>query len=113
MLYICYSIFVNLLILGSFLLYMYNLPSLNFSLFIRCAEIVCRSVEIIGALSLMSLELNEMISLDGEIVKGLILLLGSTKRKISMAACNAILDLSTTAAGQQRLLELSAMDKLM
>lgn len=92
---------------------MYNLPSLNFSLFIRCAEIVCRSVEIIGAFSLMSLELNEMISLDGEIVKGLILLLGSTKRKISMAACNAILDLSTTAAGQQRLLELSAMDKLM
>ncbi|KAL2456032.1 uncharacterized protein Fot_57121 [Forsythia ovata] len=78
----------------------------------KCGEIVCRSVEIVGAVSLMSFQLNEMISSECEIVKSLIMLLGSTKRKISMAACNAIMDLSTTAVGQQRLLELSAIDKL-
>lgn len=66
-----------------------------------------------GAASLLSLEMNERISLDGEIVKVLVSALGSSSRRVSMAACNALLDLSTTTIGRLRLLEFSALEKLM
>ncbi|KAI3446635.1 hypothetical protein Pfo_003300 [Paulownia fortunei] len=85
------------------------LPSL---LKFNCAEIVCRSAEIIGAASLASFEMNEKIALEDEIVKDLVSLLGSSKREIATAACNAILDLSTTSVGRQRLLEFTAIENL-
>ncbi|KAL6540762.1 hypothetical protein OROMI_024645 [Orobanche minor] len=85
------------------------LPSL---LKFNCAEIVCRSAEIIGAASLASFDMNEKIALEDETVKGLISLLGSSKREVAIASCNAVLDISTTLVGRQRLLEFSAMENL-
>ncbi|KAK6127076.1 hypothetical protein DH2020_039178 [Rehmannia glutinosa] len=81
--------------------------------FSNCTEIVCKSAEIIGAASLASFEMNENIALEDEIMKGLISLLGSSKREIAIASCNAVLDLSTTLVGRQRLLEFTAIENLL
>ncbi|XP_073144484.1 uncharacterized protein [Henckelia pumila] len=56
--------------------------------------------------------MNEIIALEDEIIKSLISLLRSPMRKISMVACNAMLDLATTSVGRQRLLQFSAIEKL-
>ncbi|KAK4431972.1 Bifunctional lysine-specific demethylase and histidyl-hydroxylase NO66 [Sesamum alatum] len=69
----------------------------------NCAGIVCKSLEIMGAASLASFAMNEKIAEEGDTMKGLISLLGSSKRGTAMAACNALLDLSTTSVGRQRL----------
>lgn len=80
----------------------------------KYAEVVTSSLEIMGAASLYSLEMNEQISLDDEIVKGLITVVGiSEKKTVALAACNAVLDLSTTSIGRQRLLLFSALENLM
>jgi len=79
----------------------------------RCAGIACQSAEIVGLASLVSLEMNELVALDEGIVKGLILMLGSGKRKVSVAACNAVLDLSSTLIGRRSLLEFSALEWFM
>ncbi|KAL0337826.1 UNVERIFIED_CONTAM: Bifunctional lysine-specific demethylase and histidyl-hydroxylase NO66 [Sesamum calycinum] len=79
----------------------------------NCAGIVCKSLEIIGAASLASIVMNEKIAEEGEIMKGLISLLGSSKRGTAMAACNALLDISTTCNGRQRLVEFSAIENLL
>ncbi|KAJ0524915.1 hypothetical protein HanHA300_Chr09g0306011 [Helianthus annuus] len=86
------------------------------SLFIilyRCSEIACSGLEIVGAASLFSIEMNEQIAFDDEIVKGLITAVASSRRNVSMAACNALLDLFTTSVGRCKLLEHSAVDNLM
>ncbi|KAJ9550851.1 hypothetical protein OSB04_014896 [Centaurea solstitialis] len=57
--------------------------------------------------------MNEQIASDEEIVKGLIAGVASTRRSVSVAACNAVLDLLTTSVGRCRLLEFSAIDNLM
>lgn len=79
----------------------------------RCSEIVCSGLEIVGAASLFSIETNEQIALDEDTVKGLINAVGSCNKSVSMAACNAILDLFTTSIGRFKLLELSAINNLM
>ncbi|KAL8209437.1 hypothetical protein R6Q57_006169, partial [Mikania cordata] len=79
----------------------------------RCSEIACSGLEIVGAASLFSIEMNEQIALDDEIVKGLITALASSRRSVSMASCNALLDLFTTSVGRCKLLEFSAIDNLM
>lgn len=79
----------------------------------KCDEIVSRSTEIAGAASIFSFEMNEQIALDGEIVKGLILAVGASNKMVSVAACNAVLDLSSTSIGRERLLEFSALEHLM
>ncbi|KAG6741049.1 hypothetical protein NC652_040213 [Populus alba x Populus x berolinensis] len=76
----------------------------------KCAGIACRSAEIVGLASLVSLEMNELVALDEGMVKGLIFMLGSGKRKVSVAACNALLDLSSTLIGRRSLLEFSALE---
>ncbi|XP_073272742.1 uncharacterized protein [Primulina huaijiensis] len=78
----------------------------------NCVEIVCKSAEIVGAASLSSFEMNEKIALEDEIIKSLISLLRSPMRKISTVACNAMLDLATASIGRQRLLQFSAIEKL-
>ncbi|KZV29564.1 hypothetical protein F511_00842 [Dorcoceras hygrometricum] len=78
----------------------------------NCVEIVCKSAEIVGAVSLSLFEMNEQIALEDEIIKSLISLLQSPRRKISMVACSAMLDLATTSVGTQRLLQFSAIEKL-
>ncbi|KAJ7955871.1 Lysine-specific demethylase NO66 [Quillaja saponaria] len=77
------------------------------------SEIMFCSAEIISSVSLASFEMNKEIASDSEIVKGLILLLGSSKKRVLMSACNAVLDLSTTTFGRQQLLDFSALEKLM
>uniref|UniRef100_A0A2P2MXR0 Bifunctional lysine-specific demethylase and histidyl-hydroxylase n=1 Tax=Rhizophora mucronata TaxID=61149 RepID=A0A2P2MXR0_RHIMU len=76
----------------------------------RFPEIACRSAEIVGAVSMLSLQMNERVVSDDETVKALISALGSPNRRVSMAACNALLDLSTTSVARRRLLEFSALD---
>lgn len=67
-----------------------------------------------GVASLSSLEINEQIAMDDEIIKGLEYILRNySKRSVLMAACNAVLDLSTTSVGRLRLLEFSALESLM
>ncbi|KAH8506308.1 hypothetical protein H0E87_013215 [Populus deltoides] len=67
----------------------------------KCAAIACRSADIVGLASLVSMEMNELVALDVGTVKGLILMLVIRKRKLSVAACDALLDLSTTLIGIQ------------
>ncbi|KAJ6758955.1 RIBOSOMAL OXYGENASE 1 [Salix koriyanagi] len=95
-----------------------NFPTSVLSLFpilvnSKCAGIARRSAEIVGLASLVSLDMNELVALDEGIVKGLILMLGSEKRKVSVAACNALLDLSSTLIGRRSLLEFSALEWFM
>ncbi|KAI3827644.1 hypothetical protein L1987_01724 [Smallanthus sonchifolius] len=78
----------------------------------KCSEIACSGLEIVGAASLFSIEMNEQIALDDEIVKGLVTAVASSRQSVSMAACNALLDLFTTSVGRCKLLEFSAIDNL-
>ncbi|WCJ42182.1 Bifunctional lysine-specific demethylase and histidyl-hydroxylase NO66 [Euphorbia peplus] len=78
----------------------------------RCPEIVCRCAEIVGEASLHSLQMNEQIALDDEILRALVSGLRSCSRRVSMAACDAMLDLSTTLIGRQRLLDFSGLERL-
>ncbi|CAL1393921.1 unnamed protein product [Linum trigynum] len=50
--------------------------------------------------------------MDVVVVRALIHALRSSRMNVSMAACNTILDLSTSSAGRQRLLEFSALQFL-
>lgn len=77
------------------------------------SPIARRAADITGAASLVSLEINEEIATDSETIKGLISLLENPDRKVLSSACNAILDLSTTAFAQQQLLNFSSLHKLM
>ncbi|OVA13033.1 JmjC domain [Macleaya cordata] len=70
------------------------------------------TAEIIGAFSLSSFEANEIISSDDEILKALMDSLVNPSKRVSIAACNAVLDISTTSVGRRRLCELSAVEKL-
>lgn len=80
----------------------------------RSAEVLCKCMEFVGAASLYSLEMNEEISNDEEIVKKLISGLAYwKKRKILFAACNAVLDMATTSFGRQRLIDCSALNNIM
>ncbi|PON42748.1 hypothetical protein TorRG33x02_335160 [Trema orientale] len=79
----------------------------------KYAGIASRGAEIVGAVSLLSLEMNQEIASDGETVKGLVSALASTKKRVSMAACNAVLDLGTTCFGREQLLHFCALEALM
>ncbi|KVI01416.1 Armadillo-like helical [Cynara cardunculus var. scolymus] len=78
----------------------------------KCSEVACSGLEVVGAASLFSIEMNEQIAFDEEIVKGLITGVASSRKSVSVAACNALLDLLTTSVGRSRLLEFSAIDNL-
>lgn len=71
------------------------------------------SAEIVGAASLLSLETNEKIAADAEIVRALVSLLRSSEKRVLVAAANAFLDLSTTSVGRRKLLESSALETLL
>ncbi|KAJ4959079.1 hypothetical protein NE237_026190 [Protea cynaroides] len=76
-------------------------------------EIASLSAEIVGAASLSSFEMNEVIAYDAAIIESLMSALSCRSKSVSVAACNAVLDLSTTSIGRQLLCEFSAMEKLM
>ncbi|KAL0334399.1 UNVERIFIED_CONTAM: hypothetical protein Sangu_1596100 [Sesamum angustifolium] len=91
-----------------------SLPHLDLSPILSLLPALLKfNLEIIGAASLASIVMNEKIAEEGEIMKGLISLLGSSKRGTAMAACNALLDISTTCNGRQRLVEFSAIENLL
>ncbi|PIA40894.1 hypothetical protein AQUCO_02400155v1 [Aquilegia coerulea] len=71
------------------------------------------TAEIIGVISLQSFECNEKIASDEEVLKALLDALVSLNKKVSMAACNAVLDLSTTSVAREKLCALNAVVKLM
>ncbi|KAJ0031060.1 hypothetical protein Pint_13960 [Pistacia integerrima] len=79
----------------------------------KYGTIVRLTAEVVGKASLLSLESNERIALDDEIVKALICLLGNSNRRVWIAACNAVLDLSTASLARQRLLKFSALYRLL
>lgn len=57
--------------------------------------------------------MNEVIASDDEVLRALISALACSKRMVALAACNAVLDLSTTSFGRQSLVEFSAIERLM
>uniref|UniRef100_A0A7N0R8Z8 Bifunctional lysine-specific demethylase and histidyl-hydroxylase n=1 Tax=Kalanchoe fedtschenkoi TaxID=63787 RepID=A0A7N0R8Z8_KALFE len=79
----------------------------------ECEKVASCAAEIVGLGSLSSFEMNETIAMDGEIMKGLIRGAVDRRRSVAVAACNAILDLSSTLIGRRRLLEFSALESLM
>lgn len=66
-----------------------------------------------GAASLLSLRVNEEIASDDAVLKALISALACSNRTVALAACNAVLDLSTTSFGRRSLVEVSAIERLM
>ncbi|KAJ8634551.1 hypothetical protein MRB53_008818 [Persea americana] len=76
-------------------------------------KIAACSAEIVGALALCSFELNARIAFDEEIMCALVNAVASGKKRVVMGACNAMLDLSTTLIGRERLREFSAVEKLL
>lgn len=79
-----------------------------------CDDIVCAAAKIVGAASLISIEVNERIACDLGIVKVLVAsILRVRKMAAKKALCNAVLDLSITSFGCQRLLEVSGLNYLM
>ncbi|XP_052181531.1 uncharacterized protein LOC127794468 [Diospyros lotus] len=80
----------------------------------KCAAVVRKCSEFVGAASLFSLEMNEQLAGDDEIVRGLIFAFssGSKRRTTLVATCNAILDMSSTSIGRQRLLQFHALNSI-
>ncbi|OWM86931.1 hypothetical protein CDL15_Pgr015967 [Punica granatum] len=76
-------------------------------------DIACLGLEVVGAAALRSLETNEQIALDSDILSCVIWGLRSPCRKLKSAACGAMLDLSSSSVGRERLLECSALETLM
>lgn len=83
-------------------------------LFFSCPSVAAQSAQLVGSASLCSLEANLIIVLDKEIVNGLLRALGSRSRRVAMAACNAVLDLSASSIGRKTLRrEFSVIEKLL
>ncbi|XP_021750912.1 uncharacterized protein LOC110716587 [Chenopodium quinoa] len=77
-------------------------------------EIIRTAVKIVGAVSLVSIEANERVAGDSGIVKGLVLnILRFEMMETKKLVCNAILDLSITSLGCQRLLDVSGLNYIM
>ncbi|EPS70630.1 hypothetical protein M569_04130, partial [Genlisea aurea] len=56
---------------------------------------------------------NEEISSDDAVIKGIISHLGNSERETAIAACNSLLDLSTTSSGRHRLIESNAVPRIL
>ncbi|KAF4393896.1 hypothetical protein F8388_018387 [Cannabis sativa] len=78
----------------------------------KYTSIASCGADIVGSASLLSLEMNEEIASDSETVKALVSALGSPKRRVLIAACNAVLDVGTTCIGRKRLLHFCALEAL-
>lgn len=71
------------------------------------------SAEVVGAAALHSMEMNMAIASDYEVVKCLISALGSQSYRVAKAACNAIMDLSSSPNGRERLKDSLAIQSLL
>ncbi|XP_039120216.1 uncharacterized protein LOC120256591 isoform X2 [Dioscorea cayenensis subsp. rotundata] len=87
------------------------LPSLLVSGF---PSVVVLSAEVVSAIALHSLEANEIIASNEEVVKCLVQgALGSHIKRAVMAACNAVMDLSTSPLGRSQLRKSNAIGRLL
>ncbi|KAL5974077.1 hypothetical protein ACLOJK_030739 [Asimina triloba] len=86
---------------------------LPYLLILNNPKVAASCGDIIGAAALLSFDTNVKIACSKEIVNGLVTALGSCSKQVVEAACNALLDLSTTTIGQEKLQESSAVDKLL
>lgn len=71
------------------------------------------SAEVVSAAALCSLEANMVVASDVAVVEGLVRALGSRSRKLAEAACRAVMDLSTSSIGRDRLRDSAAVEKLL
>ncbi|KAK8951519.1 hypothetical protein KSP39_PZI003493 [Platanthera zijinensis] len=78
-----------------------------------CSGLAAITAELIGAASLYSLDANFTIVSDEAIVNGLITALVSRIRRVAVAACNTLLDLSVSSIGREKLREFSVIEKLL
>ncbi|XP_038994512.1 uncharacterized protein LOC120118552 isoform X2 [Hibiscus syriacus] len=76
-------------------------------------HIATLTAQFVGAASLLSFQLNRQVVSDSLTLKALISLIPTPRKAVSMAACDAILDLCSTCLGRQRLLHFSALETLM
>lgn len=75
---------------------------------------VVLSAEVVSAIALHSLEANEIIASNEEVVKCLVQgALGSHIKRAVMAACNAVMDLSTSPLGRSQLRKSNAIGRLL
>nr|CAD1826073.1 unnamed protein product [Ananas comosus var. bracteatus] len=79
----------------------------------RCPAVVALSAEVVGAAALHSMEMNMAIASDYEVVKCLTSALGSRSYRVAKAACNAIMDLSSSPNGRERLRDSLAIQSLL
>ncbi|KAG7021683.1 hypothetical protein SDJN02_15409, partial [Cucurbita argyrosperma subsp. argyrosperma] len=67
----------------------------------------------IASRSIISLCMNELIASNDAVVRDLIATFAYSKRRVALAACNAVMDLSTALFGRRRLVEVSPIECLM
>lgn len=72
-----------------------------------------RAAEMVGSAALESLDMNQRIASDADIINSLLSALASSNTGVSVAACNALLDLCTTGFGRRRLLDSSALPRIL
>ena len=71
------------------------------------------AAEIIGAVALYSIESSEEIASDIATVRMLVADLGSKSKKVAIAACHAVLDLSAASFCREQLRKSLAVEKLL
>jgi bifunctional lysine-specific demethylase and histidyl-hydroxylase MINA len=69
----------------------------------RCTSVAALSCEVLGAAALKSMEAGETLASDSGITNGLARALRSRSRRVVEAACNAVMDLSASSVGRERL----------
>ncbi|PQQ12936.1 uncharacterized protein Pyn_35341 [Prunus yedoensis var. nudiflora] len=79
----------------------------------KSPTIASRAAEMVGSAALESLDMNQRISSDAGIINGLLAALGSSKTRLPVAACHALLDLCTTSVGRRRFAHSSALPRLL
>ncbi|XP_039041917.1 uncharacterized protein LOC120180696 isoform X2 [Hibiscus syriacus] len=76
-------------------------------------HIATLTAQFVGAASLQSFQMNHQVVSDFLTLKALISLIPTPRKALSMAACDALLDLCSTCIGRQRLIHFSALETLM
>ncbi|KAM0896156.1 hypothetical protein ACQ4PT_023369 [Festuca glaucescens] len=66
-------------------------------------SVAALSCEVMGAAALQSMEASELLASDVGVAGGLARALGSASRRVAEAACNAVMDLSASPVGRERL----------
>ncbi|KAE8793099.1 JmjC domain-containing protein [Hordeum vulgare] len=66
-------------------------------------SVAALSCEVMGAAALQSMQAGEALASDGGVAGGLARALGSGSQRVAEAACNAVMDLSASPVGRERL----------